>query len=1036
MVSFRLSFASLLLVLLAATVPLVAGAADQDPVLHHIVTADSVRAAGGTDALSAWLPGQPDLTGAAVAQLLDVAAQVGDAGNVEGEAENLVLVEALAAAHARLDPASAMPGLLAEYRNWDADDRAARATARALEDEAWSTAAADPGSALAALESADSIYAEIVDSPSRARVQGRIGATCWYLGDAEGVRVAYTEALERRRAVQDRVLESATLNGLGSLHFQLLGDLAGALDWYTQAIELRRALGETARLGTSLTYAANVQVQLGRPIEALALYEEAERYLGSPTAVVENLAGRGTLRVAMGRPVDAMHLYEEAAALCEETEACPHTATLLIELADIQRRLRQNREAQESLDRAEELLASGGDLETQTRLWQVRALISIDLGDQNAARDQMVRSLDLARDSGNAVLQCDGSIMLSGLYLSLGAADRARSTAEQALQIARDLGEENLQRSALLALGDVALVTGVADEATGFYDAALEIDERFEAGERIAQDLIGRGGALSLGGDFERARADLRRANALFTEAGLLGKRWLALLNIADSFEQTDPDSAAYYYDRALSSLEESNDLSGGEALNTGYLFADRGRAYEEITRYYATRHREAPTAGWDAKAFATAERSRARGLLELLQSSLALEEGPEALALIDSLYQIDDSTGEGRSQRDRIRSRLTAVRAARRQGVVGRAPASLDEVGAGLEPDALLLQYAVGDTTSLMWIVGRDRVDLLALPPRAELRRRVTAFRDALAQPGRADEVVLREGRALYTMLLEPAADRIVGHDALIVVPDDVLFELPFEALLEGEPVPGGAWADQPFFGRRHAPVLAPSSTVYLELRERSREDYDRQLVAVGDVDYSGLEPPLEPLPFTRDEVNSIGATLDDAQRVVLLGDRATEPGFERALQNGSSRVVHLATHGLIDPAEPARSCVALGRADGADGYLYSLEILTLQLQSPMIVLSACESALGRLERGEGVVGLTRSFLAAGAQGVVASLWPVPDASTAALMTGFYEELWQRHSAAASLRAARAQLLASEEWSHPYFWSAFVLVGTERMPW
>ena len=114
----------------------------------------------------------------------------------------------------------------------------------------------------------------------------------------------------------------------------------------------------------------------------------------------------------------------------------------------------------------------------------------------------------------------------------------------------------------------------------------------------------------------------------------------------------------------------------------------------------------------------------------------------------------------------------------------------------------------------------------------------------------------------------------------------------------------------------------------------------------------------------------------------------------------------------------------------------MHSLEILSMDLDRPMIVLSACESALGRLERGEGVVGLTRSFLAAGSRGVVASLWPVSDESTAQLMSDFYYALWKKYSAAESLRQARAAMLDGEQWSHPYYWAAFVAIGTEKTPW
>jgi CHAT domain-containing protein len=1031
--------ASIPVAMLMGALALLSGTARAQPeaTIAFIVDADSVRSSSGIDGLTRWLEQQPDLTGSAVATLLDIAATIAEEGDTEGEAENLRLVEALATAHGRLHDDSAMTSLLAEYRSWTPEDRAARAAARSRENDAWSWASEAPDSALTVFDQADSVYAAIGDSPSRARIRGRMGAALWWRNDYEGVRTAYLDALERRRAVQDRWLESATLNGLGSVHYIAFSDLEAAAEYYAGAIRLRRSLGNTAGLGTSLTYAANVQTELGNAVRARELYEEALPYLQNPTSIVENLYGRAALNAAIGQVTEAIRLYEQAADRCAETEDCPYTATILIELADLQRQLRRVREAQTSLTRAESSLAGSPDAATEARMRLIQSQLFADLGDRDAARDEMVRAIQLARDSGILSLQCDGSILLSGLYRDLGAAGRARSTAESALELARELGDENLERSALLQLGNSCVLLAEFAEAIGHYSAALEIDERFGARVRMAEDLVGRGGAHSESGDFTAARTDLRRAGNLYVEAGLQGRLWLIFLNIADTFEEAAPDSAAHYYDRALDALERDNDAMGGEALNTGYLFAQRGHAYEEIARYYADRHEAEPQAGWDAKAFETAERSRARGLLDLFNDSFLEGAGPEVHALIDSISGIDGTTVEGRAQRERLLSRLEGLRERERSGAVGLDPLGLAAVEAGLADDALLLQYAVGDSASLLWIVQDTGSELVQLPGRAELSRRVRALRDAIAQPGSADQILLREARQLYRMLLDPAERAIRSTADLIIVPDDVLFELPFEVLLEADPEEGAEWSRQPFFGRRKAPVLCPSSTIYLELKTRAGADYDRQLLALGDADYDGLDRELEPLPFTRQEVTRIGSELRETDQIVLLGDRATEPELKHALASGSTRVVHLATHGLVDPAEPSRSCIALGAAAPDDGYLYSLEILTLPLQSPMVVLSACESALGRLERGEGVVGLTRSFLAAGAQGVIASLWPVSDASTAELMRRFYDGLWSgRESAARALRNARIGLMESADWGHPYFWSAFVVVGTERMPW
>ena len=635
-------------------------------------------------------------------------------------------------------------------------------------------------------------------------------------------------------------------------------------------------------------------------------------------------------------------------------------------------------------------------------------------------------------------MQCDGLILLASLYQDLGAPDRARSSAEEALALAQEIRRPDLERAAEVGLGRLALLAGNGEAAAGHFARAIEMDEQTASTSNLAEDHIGRGAAWSLLGRDEDARNDLRRASAMFAESGRESLQWVALVNLADTFEESDPDSAAWYYEAALTSLEHRTDSGGGEALNTGYLFSRSGKAYEEITLYFARRHQLEPEGKWDRRAFETAERSRARGLLELFEDSFALDAGPEAQTLIDSLYQLDTSTAEGRQERDRVQQELAELRRARQAessgGTLGLEPVGLRDVQRKLPRKTALLQYALGDSTSLLWVVDRRKTSLVQLPGRDEIQRRVRAFRDAIAQPGVADAQLLQEGRELFELLLAPAADRLAANRNLVIVPDGVLFELPFEALLED--TVEGPWSEQPFFGRDHAPVYAPSSTVYLELRKRGGKRFNSELLALGDADYSALDETLEPLPFTGEEVRGIAAELDEDDSTVLLGKTATESDLRAAMNSGSSRVIHLATHGLIDPAEPSRSCVALAPGSNEDGYLYSMEILALDLESPMIVLSACESALGKLERGEGVVGLTRSFLAAGAQGVVASLWPVSDASTATLMSGFYTELWQRNSAAESLHHARLELLSNEEWSHPYFWAAFVMIGTERMPW
>jgi CHAT domain-containing protein len=267
-------------------------------------------------------------------------------------------------------------------------------------------------------------------------------------------------------------------------------------------------------------------------------------------------------------------------------------------------------------------------------------------------------------------------------------------------------------------------------------------------------------------------------------------------------------------------------------------------------------------------------------------------------------------------------------------------------------------------------------------------------------------------------------------------------LFELPFEALLTQESAAGTSWSKQPFLAREAATIYAPSATVYHSLRGHGGDrTYALDLFAAGNPDFAALNaeggPALAPLPFADEEVLLISAPVKDARKRVVTGSAASEALVKQEMREGSPRIVHLATHGLVDPTEPSRSSVALTPGDDEDGYFRTLEILGTRTQSALVVMSACESALGKVSRGEGVVGLSRAFLAAGAGSVVASLWAVSDESTAELMQVFYQQmLGKKRSASRSLNEARLALIKGEKFSHPFYWSPFIVTGTERSPW
>jgi CHAT domain-containing protein len=220
---------------------------------------------------------------------------------------------------------------------------------------------------------------------------------------------------------------------------------------------------------------------------------------------------------------------------------------------------------------------------------------------------------------------------------------------------------------------------------------------------------------------------------------------------------------------------------------------------------------------------------------------------------------------------------------------------------------------------------------------------------------------------------------------------------------------------------------------------KDGKKKKHGIDILAAGDPDYSlfgGDRESLRPLPFTRAEVEGIGENFKESRRTILTGAGASESALKGAIDDPGARIVHIAAHGLVRPAEPAASNIALcpDPEGSEDGYLHTLEILAMPIDSRLVVLSACESARGRIGRGEGVVGLSRAFIAAGASSVVASQWAVPDESTSILMMEFYRQMVKKKKPAhEALNNARMALLEHEKYSHPFYWSPFVLIGAGR---
>jgi CHAT domain-containing protein len=634
----------------------------------------------------------------------------------------------------------------------------------------------------------------------------------------------------------------------------------------------------------------------------------------------------------------------------------------------------------------------------------------------------------------------------------LGAYANGLASVLKAKQMAEESGNTRLVREALVIAADLQTFLGHYENGLQNVELALEMDRKDGFREKTIEDLLCLANIKLYLGRASEGRSALEEIRALTAELGRADLEWVVFFGIGHSYEKENPDSACAYYEKAFERIERVGAGLGGQEIRSGFFSNERRRYFEEVMRFYASQAVDAERELWSSRAFQTIERAKSRGLLELMEQSVKQDVSREEDALLDSLYALRALSSIETDAQRRIESRYVELRESRFERQLGELDAReriarIDVVQEALPKQTVLLEYALGDTASYLWCIDSERQQLFELPDRKVLRQKVTGLRDAVAKPGSGDAALKRLSRDLYAILIEPAEKMLSGSRTLILIPDGVLFELPFEILLSKDPQEAESWGDLHWLTRSFETLYLPSASIFVELQSAPLpEHFDHELVAVGNPDYSTLEVKSElkmnviaPLPHTKNEVETICSFLPDDKRIMLLGAQASETALKQRLHDGTQRILHLATHGYADPVEPIVSSVLLCREQGSndDGYLHTLEILSLPIRSNLVVLSACESARGRLSRGEGVVGLSRAFFAAGAKSVIASLWSVSDNSTSELMKQFYESMIvDRQTARRALRQARLELLKDETFAHPFYWSPFIVIGRPDSPW
>ena len=333
---------------------------------------------------------------------------------------------------------------------------------------------------------------------------------------------------------------------------------------------------------------------------------------------------------------------------------------------------------------------------------------------------------------------------------------------------------------------------------------------------------------------------------------------------------------------------------------------------------------------------------------------------------------------------------------------------AGLQQVQALLDDKTVLLEFLQAENSLVVWLVTKNSIKAeQILLSRKELADKVRAVRIMMSKP-QLPAVYKLLGK-LYVSLMDPFAKDIEGKN-LVLVPDGPLHYLPFAALLDEE---------KKFLAVKHAIAYAPSANV-LKYCVAKRRGGLNTILAFGNPDLGDAKLNL---PNAELEAKSIAKRFPKT-RLYLRKEALETTGKETM---GNFDIVHFACHGEMDPVMPLLSCLRLAPDNINDGKLQAGEIFDMSLKAQLVVLSGCETGLGKIASGDEIIGLTRGFLYAGAPSVMASLWKVDDNATSLLMTTFYENL---PSAGKAEALRKAQLKIMQIKKHPYYWSSFFLVG------
>lgn len=900
----------------------------------------------------------------------------------------------------------------------------------------------------------------------------------------QGRQQILSQSSDPRRTEADRLFEE----GLKFFQERNPQSLPQALERWQKALEIYQSLGEKVKQAETLSGIAHIYNSQDNKSQSLENYTQALRLyqeLNDKVAIADTLNSLGLVNADLGKYDSSLEAYQQALNLYKQAGDKGGEAYTLNNMGVVYDAKSEYQKALDAYNQALPLWREIGEKGVQATTLNNIGAIYDSLGQYQQALEAYNQALEIYQEVGDKTGIPLTLNNLGLVYSNTNQYPKALEFYQKALPLWEKAG--NLRRNAttLNNIGFVYANTNQLEKALDVYNKALPLWQKAKDKRGEASTLNNLGFVYASFGDNRKALTYYNQALKLRQEVGDRPKEALTLYRIAIAErEEGNLEEAKKQIESALAIIEDLRTKVDSQELRASF-FASKQDYYEFYIDLLMEMHKLEPNKNYQALALQASERGRARSLLEILtQAGAEIRQGvePQLLEKERSLQEQLSALEERRSQllggiykkeqivniSTEITSLLSQYRdvqaeirdtSPRYAALTQPQPLTLEEIQKKvLDENTVLLEYSLGKERSFLWLVTQDSISSYELPSREKIEALARQFRDSVTVPTLRirRQKTFEYSRSLSEIILQPVAEKL-GNKRLLIVSDGALQYIPFSALtkakqndkyvpliVENELVNLPSASTMGVLRRELAGRKPASKTlavladpVFARNDERVKEVKSLNVLpppAQNNDSFKAFEFNFKRLPFTRTEADDILALVPDFEKTKAFGFAANRD-LATSAELSNYKIVHFATHGILNSNKPELSGLVLSlvneQGNPKNGFLALPDIFNLNLPAELIVLSACETGLGQQIRGEGLVGLTRGFMYAGAARVVVSLWSVDDEATAELMTSFYQGmLKQELTPTAALRAAQIKMWQQKDWQTPFFWAGFTLQG------